>query len=170
MGSDTALTERLSQEALGRNLRPRRAATSAEARRLAAAETPDAVVLDVSFAEDRASDDLGLLEDLSSRRPPVPVVVLTGSDALLDRVEVAPRGGRGFLLRTRPARQVIDMVNEVIAQRDRSDTRVLALDDDPAISAPPRCRRCWPPAAWPSARSTTRATSGRRSKRSGRTS
>lgn len=135
VGSDAELTERLSTEALGRNLRPRRAGTSAEARRLAAVEAPDAVVLDVSFAAEGATDDLGLLEDLSSREPPVPVVVLTGSDALVDRVEVARRGGRGFVARTRPVREVIDIVNAAIAPRDRSDTKVLAVDDDPAISS-----------------------------------
>ncbi len=134
VGSDAALTERLWKEALGRGLRPQQAATSGDARRLVAVEAPDAVVLDVSFAEEGARDDLGLLEDLSNRDPPVPVIVLTGSEALVDRVEVARRGGRGFVTRTRPARQVIDTVNETISRRDRSTTKILALDDDPAVS------------------------------------
>ena len=135
VGADTALTERLWKEALGRNLRPRRAATSAEARRLATAETPDAVVLDVNFTKTGAADDLELLDDLSNREPPVPVVVLTGSEAFVDRVEAARRGARGFVARTRHARQVIDTVNETIARRDRADAKILTLDDDPAISS-----------------------------------
>ncbi len=135
VGSDTALTDRLWQEALARNLRPRRAATSADARQLAAEEAPDAVVLDVSFTETGAVDDLELLEDLSSRDPPVPVVVLTGSEALVDRVEAARRGARAFVARTRHVRQVIEIVNETIARRIRVDAKILALDDDPVISS-----------------------------------
>lgn len=136
VGSDRALAARLSAAAPARDLRVRRAATAADARRLAALEAPDAVVLDVSFSEEEgAGDDLALLDDLSRRARPVPVVVLTGSGALVDRVELARRGGCGFISRERPPQQVIDAVDEAIARRDRSHAKVLALDDDPAISA-----------------------------------
>lgn len=133
VGADRELTERLSREALGRNLRPRTADNSASARRLAAGERPDIAVLDMCFAKG-AAEDLSLLEDLTSSEPPIPVVVLTGSEALVDRVEVARRGGHGFVQRTRPPRHVIDVVDEVVTRRDRSETKVLALDDDSAIS------------------------------------
>ena len=131
---DPELTERLSVEALGRSLRPRGATTCAGARRLAEAEAPDAVVLDVSFA-DGERDGLDLVEDLARREPPVPVLVLTGSEALVDRVEVSRRGGRGFMQRTCPASQVIDAVSEQIERADSNEAKVLAVDDDPAISA-----------------------------------
>jgi len=135
VGPDSALTDRLSVEAIARDLRPRTAATAAGARELAATESPDAAVLDMNFAED-GGESLKLLEDLAAREPPVPVLALTGGEALVDRVEVARRGGRGFVQRTRSAGQVIDAVADAIDRRDPpAEAKVLAVDDDPAISA-----------------------------------
>ncbi len=135
VSSDGALVERLWVEALARHLRPFRAASSNEARRLIAAGLPEAVLLDVSFTGEDAIDDLGLLEDLAESDPPIPVVVLSGTETLLDRVEVARRGGRAFVARTRTPWQMIDAVSETVAQLHRSNTKILAIDDDPAISA-----------------------------------
>ena len=130
---DPVLTERLSVEALKRHLRPRSAASSAGARRLVAMEPPNAAVLDLNFSGgDRQG--LELLADLAGNEPPVPVVVLTGSEALVDRVEVARRGGSGFIQRSRPASQVVDAVSETIERRDRGEAKLLAVDDDPMIS------------------------------------
>jgi len=134
VGPDSALTGRLSAEALGRDLRPRTAATAAAARELAATEPPDAAVLDMNFAEG-GGESLKLLEDLAGGETPVPVLALTGSEALVDRVEVARRGGRGFLQRTRAAGQVIDAVTEAIDRRGAVEAKVLAVDDDAAVSA-----------------------------------
>ncbi|MEA2144133.1 MAG: hypothetical protein QOI64_2563, partial [Solirubrobacteraceae bacterium] len=130
---DSDLTERLSVEALRRDMRPRSAASSAGARRLIGAESPDAAVLDLDFSEGDGGG-LELLADLAGNDPPVPVVVLTGSEALVDRVEVARRGGRGFIQRSRPASQVLEAVSDTIERRDRVDAKVLVVDDDPAVS------------------------------------
>jgi diguanylate cyclase (GGDEF)-like protein len=131
---DPELIERLSVEARGRDFRLRSAGTSAGAHELVAMEPPDAAVFDVNFAEDGADEALKLIEDLTGREPPIPVVVLTGSEALLDRVEVSRRGGRGFVRRTRPAAQVIDAVSATMERRDSARFKLLAVDDDPAIS------------------------------------
>ncbi|MGH2839544.1 MAG: diguanylate cyclase [Solirubrobacteraceae bacterium] len=131
---DEQLLERLSAEAVARNLRPRSASTAAAALRSAAAQPPDVAVLDVSFGRDRA-DGLELLAQLAGREPSVPVLVLTASDAIVDRVEVAKRGGRGFISRSGPASQVIDAVSEQIERHRAGDLKVLAVDDDPTISA-----------------------------------
>ena len=133
VGPDPELIERLSVEALGRNLRPRSAATCAVARELVALEPPDVAVLDISFT-DGAGEGLQLIEDLAGREHPVAVVTLTASEALVDRVEVARRGARGFVQRTRPAARVIDAVSEAIERRDAPRAKILAVDDDPAIS------------------------------------
>jgi len=134
VGPDPELIERLSVEALGRDFRPRSAVTAARARELVATEPPHVAVLDVTFADDRGGEGLELLEDLAGREPPITVVALTGSEALVDRVEVARRGGQGFVQRTRPAAQVIDAVSEAIERRDSVQAKLLAVDDDPAIS------------------------------------
>jgi diguanylate cyclase (GGDEF)-like protein len=134
VGPDAELIERLSVEALGKDFRPRSAATLAGAHELVAIEPPDAAVFDVDFAGGGADEALKLIEGLASREPPIPVLVLTGSEALLDRVEVSRRGGRGFVQRTRPAAQVIDAVSATMERRDFARTKLLAVDDDPAIS------------------------------------
>jgi diguanylate cyclase (GGDEF)-like protein len=130
---DPVLTDQLSVEALGRHMRPCSTASSAGARRLVATAPPDAAVLDLNFS---GSDHEGLelLVDLAGNEPPVPVFVLTGSEELVDRVEVARRGGRGFIQRSRPASQVVDAVSEAIERRNRPEAKLLAVDDDPVIS------------------------------------
>jgi len=48
-------------------------------------------------------DSLRLLAELNTCTPPVPVLVLTAQDRLLNRVQVARLGGRGFLHKSLPA-------------------------------------------------------------------
>jgi len=131
---DPDLIERLTLEAVAKGLRPRSAASVATARELVATESPDAAVLDVSFADGGDEGGLALIASLAGSVPAVPVVALTGSEALVDRVEVARRGGRGFVQRDRPASQVMEAVSETLESRDRATAKVLAVDDDPAIS------------------------------------
>ena len=133
VSGDPVLTERLSHEALGRGLRPRSAASPAAARRLGAVEPPDAAVLDLTFSE-ADQEGFELLAELVGSEPPVPVIVLTSSAALVDRVEVSRRGASGFIHRSRPASHVVEAVRETLERRDRAQAKVLAVDDDPAIS------------------------------------
>jgi diguanylate cyclase (GGDEF)-like protein len=129
---DPELGDRLMVEALGRDISTRSAVTCAGARRLAAEQLPDAVVLDVTFAEP-GGESLDFLEELSGHEPPVPVLVLTASEALVDRVEVARRGGGAFMQRTQPAIDVIEAVGDLLRRVGPTDLKVLAVDDDPAI-------------------------------------
>jgi diguanylate cyclase (GGDEF)-like protein len=129
---DPVLTEQLCAEALRRHLRPRSAASAAQARALVAAEAPDAAVLDLNLS-DGDVEGLELLAELGVGEQAVPVVVLTGSEALIDRVEVARRGGRAFIQRTQAAGGVIEAVTDTIARRDRVKPRLLVVDDDPTI-------------------------------------
>jgi len=132
VSGDPVLAKDLCGEALTRRLRPRRAASTAAARELLAIEAPDAAVLDLNLSGgDR--EGLELLADLAGGEPPIPVVVLTGSEALIDRIEVVRRGGRGFIQRTQSAAHVLDAVTETMERRDRVKPRLLVVDDDPAI-------------------------------------
>jgi diguanylate cyclase (GGDEF)-like protein len=129
---DPQLSDRLMVAAAGRNIPLRSAVTCAGARRLAAEHLPDAVILDVAFAEP-GSESLDFLEQLSSGEPPVPVLVLTASEALVDRVEVARRGGGAFMQRTCSATDVIEAMSDLLERVAPTDFKVLAVDDDPAI-------------------------------------
>ena len=129
---DPELSDRLMVVATGRNILFRSAVTCAGATRLAAEQLPDAVILDVAFAEP-GTESLDFLEQLSSREPAVPVLVLTASEALVDRVEVARRGGGAFMQRTQSATDVIEALNDLLDRAAPTDFKVLAVDDDPAI-------------------------------------
>lgn len=129
VSGDRALREQLCSEALGSRLRPRGAASAAAARALVATETPDAAVLDLAGGDHEA---LALLADLAGDELPVAVVVLTGSGDLVDRVEVAGCGARGFIQRTRPPGEVIAAVSATIERRALAQETVLAVCDDPA--------------------------------------
>lgn len=133
VSADPALRKRLSVEALRRQLRPCAADSATVARRQLTIEAPAAAVLDLSFAG-ADQDGLRLLADLAAAEPPIAVFVLTCSEALIDRVEVARLGARGFIARSRPAEQVIDAVRDTIDRRHAPRAKVLAVDDDPAIS------------------------------------
>lgn len=95
---------------------------------------PEAVVLDLSL--DKISEDnLTFLVELSALMPPVPVLVLTSGDSLIDRVEVARLGGRGFLQKPVSPVQILEAVTQVLQQFRSAEARVLAVDDDPQILA-----------------------------------
>jgi diguanylate cyclase (GGDEF)-like protein len=128
---DPELTERLAMEAAGRGLRARVAASVAEARAAVAEEAPAAVLLDLSF--DDGGSGLELLAELAARTPSVPVVVLTAHGSFTDRVEVARRGGLGFLQKPVPPAQAVDAVEHVLERGREGRATVLAVDDDPQV-------------------------------------
>ena len=128
---DRELAERLALEATGRGMRTVTTHDVESARRAAAATEVDAAIVDCSPGE--AAPALGLLRALADRDPPVPVVVLTASDAFTDRVEVARLGGRGFLRKPLPPARVLDAVEPLLAPPPGHESVVLAVDDDPAV-------------------------------------
>ena len=129
---DAELTDRLVAEAATRGMIVRVAATPAEGRALTRHERPDAVLLDLTFSEgtDEAYD---LLDELTGRTPPVPVLVFTVRDAFTDRMEVARHGANGFLQKSLPASDAIDQVARLLERRRASGMRVLAVDDEAAV-------------------------------------
>lgn len=115
-------------EAQRRGLRATLAGSCASARAQLRDVLPELAVLDLALS-DGTEAALGLLEELAGQRP---VLVITPAEPPVDRVEIARRGGRGFL----PAGQTpAETVDAVIMVRRRLRTvgiRVLALDHDPA--------------------------------------
>ncbi|HEX5483297.1 MAG TPA: response regulator, partial [Terriglobia bacterium] len=64
-----------------------------------------------------------------------PVVVLTSKDTFTDRVEVARRGGRGFISKSSSASQILEAVSKLADRLHRTDARIMAVDDDPQVLA-----------------------------------
>ena len=129
---DVELAERIAMEASGRGMRARVARGLADARVAVADEAPAAVLLDLSF-ERGGERGLELLAELAAHDPPVPVVVLTGSGAFADRVEVARMGGLGFLQKPISPSTAVDAVEGVLQRGRQGRASVLAVDDDPLI-------------------------------------
>ncbi len=130
---DRALCERISAEATLRGVRCDTAASPQEARAVCAERPPTIVLLDLTFPPDGMTDAYALLSELSAARPPVPVLVLTGTGVFTDRVEAARRGSRAFLPKTLLPSEVLDAVEQFLARDRLATTRVLVVDDDPAV-------------------------------------
>ena len=102
------------------------------AREWIARQRPEAVLLDLA-GKAIATKEQTLLGELSACTPPVPVIVFGAKDNLGERVKISSLGGRGFLPPTMTTPQILDVVTEVLARVRRSETKVLAVDDDPLI-------------------------------------
>jgi diguanylate cyclase (GGDEF)-like protein len=132
---DTHLGEQLALEANRRGLIAECVTNLAAARASLERMRPQAVVLDLDLA-DPAGDGRLLLAELAALGPGVPTFVLSGKDALLDRIEVARLGASAFLTKPMPPAMVFDMVQRHLERlREIEEVRVLAVDDDPQILA-----------------------------------
>ncbi|NHC35821.1 response regulator [Scytonema millei] len=129
---DRSLSEGLVMEATSRGMRGEIATDLvAIEERLKARSRPDAVLLD--FSADTAQAGVKLLTELNAFTPPVPALILTDRDSLLDRVTVARLGGRGFLHKFLPPARVLDAVTQMLQRCRTATARILAVDDDPQV-------------------------------------
>jgi diguanylate cyclase (GGDEF)-like protein len=103
----------------------------AVAREWVSRKRPDAVLLDLSSAA--TEDELGWIKELSARTPPLPVLVLTDRDSLLDHVKVARLGGQRFLQKPVTPTQVMEAIAQVMERYRMSEMRVMLVDDDPQV-------------------------------------
>lgn len=104
------------------------------ARELIAKHSPDIVLLDLG-ASDIQEDTLALLAELNARQLPIPVIVLTEKDCLLDRVKVARFGASGFLQKPVSPNQVLETVTQILQRTRSTEATVMIVDDDPQILA-----------------------------------
>ncbi len=129
---DEILGEQFLQEIKNWEMRCEVVRDSNFAREWISRQRPEAVLLDL--AETAIADkELTLLGELSACTPPVPVLVLRAKDNLLERVKISSLGGRGFLPPTMSTHQVLTAVTEVLQRVRRTETKILAVDDDPLI-------------------------------------
>jgi DNA-binding response OmpR family regulator len=127
---DADLAERLAVEAISRGMAVETATEPDRARDIVSIAPPDVALLDLGFPQG-PEQGLELLAELSARTPAVPVLVLTDRDGLTDRVEVARRGGRGFLSRSLDPGQILESVADLWQRLRAQDARVMVVDDDP---------------------------------------
>jgi diguanylate cyclase (GGDEF)-like protein len=120
-------------ESSARELECSTVATAEQARAACAEQTPAIVLLDLTFPPPEMAEVHELLSELTSGSAPLPVLVLAGSDAFTDRIEAARRGGRGFLAKSLSAAEILDAAVQFVARDELRATRVLVVDDDPAM-------------------------------------
>ncbi|MEM9266798.1 MAG: response regulator [Cyanobacteria bacterium P01_F01_bin.13] len=97
---------------------------------------PDVVVLDLTAGPEEVRltpNMVTFLAELQALAPPVPVLLRTDQDSLLDRVKAARLGGRGFIPSTVPASAVVDTVMDLWMRSHADAAKVLVVDDDPQI-------------------------------------
>jgi len=128
---DSSLAKQLVMEAAMLGMRIHVAITMAQARDAIFCERPHVVLLNLG-SPGSVEDSLRLLAELNTCKPPVPVLVLTAQDRLINRVKVARLGGRGFLHKSMPSTQLLEAVTQVL-ESSREEAKVMAVDDDPQV-------------------------------------
>ncbi len=101
------------------------------ARRLIAQAPPEILLLSLSIGVDTDAA-MSFLDEASAQRP---VMVLAGADLQVDRVDVARRGGRGFLACSLEPAETIAAAIDLRERVRVRGTRILAVDDDPVVLA-----------------------------------
>jgi diguanylate cyclase (GGDEF)-like protein len=129
---DDELAERLEAEANIRRWEWETARDLSEARRRLETSPPSAILLNphVSAHEE---DGMHFLEEASGRSPSIPVIVLTSQGTFTDRVEVARRGGRGFLSKSATPEKLAEAASQLLDRLQKAHIRIMAVDDDPAL-------------------------------------
>jgi DNA-binding NtrC family response regulator len=117
--------------ALNDHYRILEAASRTEAAELLAREGIDVVLSDLHLpphVED-LSEGLAIIEAARRERPPVPVIVITGSDSKDAALEAMKRGAYGFLQKPHGAEEVLHLVNQAARVR-RLERELIRLRDE----------------------------------------
>ncbi|MEO0854051.1 MAG: response regulator, partial [Cyanobacteria bacterium J06648_11] len=104
----------------------------ARARERLQASMPAAVVVDICWLEDDDEAGFELLATAASH-PPIASIALADLDRLSDRIRVARLGGKGFLQKPVTPQQVFEAISRAIEPAVSATSRVLVVDDDPAV-------------------------------------
>jgi diguanylate cyclase (GGDEF)-like protein len=127
--ADASFAGRVGAEAEARRMRHRIAGDAEEARAALGSEPPDVVVIDLQFGGG-TERGLALIAEVARCAPRARTLVTSATGGYEERLEVARRGGRGFLQKpTAPAR-VVEAASELLGTADGAIRRVLVVDDD----------------------------------------
>jgi diguanylate cyclase (GGDEF)-like protein len=128
---DRKFTDALLAQANNWGLKMQVACDPIGAKKLITDLQPDIVLLDLSSGD--TEEALKLLVELTSRTPPLSVIVITAEDSLIDRVKIARLGGRGVLQKPVLETQVLEVVTQILQNTPSPSAKVMVVDDDPQI-------------------------------------
>lgn len=120
-------------------MRSQQVSTLVEARKRIDQSHPDIVLLDLpghsqsSRPAFSVSEALAFLAELSHYCPPIPTVVLTEQEHLMDRVRITRLGARRVLSKPVIAAQALETIAQVLEHTRTAETRVLVVDDDSEV-------------------------------------
>ncbi|VXD25208.1 Two-component response regulator [Planktothrix serta PCC 8927] len=126
---DQGLAEALVAEAVTKGMIACAAYSLEQARNKLQQNSPDVILLDLSFPESTESG-FELLAELATQTPPIPVIVFTAQESFADRVKVARLGGRGFLQKPISPAEVIETVSKVLQKFQANAGKLLIVDDN----------------------------------------
>ena len=129
---DLVLAQHLASEAISWGIVAEVAITLQQAKNSILKQKPDAVLLDLSFAE-MGENGLEFLAELHSSYPEISVVVFTARDQLSDRVQAARLGSKGFLQKPIAPSQVLAAISQTLQKSQQTISKILIVDDDPQI-------------------------------------
>ena len=129
---DTALTAHLVTEATTWGMQAATADNLSKAREFIAHTRPDVVLLDLSFP-DSTEIGFGLLAELATYQPPIPVLVFTARENLSDRITAAQLGARGFLHKPVSANRMMEAIAQILQQSTTPEAKLLVVDADPQV-------------------------------------
>lgn len=137
--ADQAQAEALSREAESWGVRSQQVSTLIKARKQVDRQRPDVVLLDlpndsqISHPAFSLAEALTFLTELNHYSPPIPTVVLTKQEHLMDRVRITRLGARRVLQKPVTAAQTLETIAHVLEHTRTAAARVLAVDDDPEV-------------------------------------
>lgn len=134
LAKEDSATGRVVMEAEGRGFTVEVADEITSARAIVSRDPPALALIGLQADENRDAT-LDFIQELESRVPCVPVIVLSGASDFRARVEVARRSAHGFLEWPSPPAKTVDAVISALEKMSGSRATVLALDDDPQILA-----------------------------------
>ncbi len=129
---DKALTELLKTETLQWGFSLKVIETPTAARSYLTLDTPDVVLLDLSFPETQ-EDGLSLLQDIKVKCPHLPIIVFTGRGSLSDRLTVSRLGAQQFLQKPATTEQIFQGITQALSKPKKAEAKILIVDDDPSV-------------------------------------
>jgi DNA-binding response OmpR family regulator len=126
------LSEQMAREAGQWGYRTELASSLFAAQSLMERKLPDIILLDPCVSQ-QSEDSVILLADLSKRIPPIPTVLYSSQQCLLEQPEFSHLGGQVCLQKSLPVAQVFEAISDLLEQLARSQSKIVALDDNPAI-------------------------------------
>nr|WP_239121364.1 response regulator [Spirulina major] len=126
---DIGLTDILAREAENWGLVAQTANSLETARNAIARQIPDIILLDLNFPDSELAGFV-LLSQLKVKYPALPVVILTASETLTNRVKASRFGGWCFLAKPIAPSLALQIVCQTLKQSQPHSLRVMMVDDD----------------------------------------